>query len=158
MNVAFTVIAMQAFVSCVMVRPWPQRSTLTPATLEFSPAKELFPFRMACPPPSQLASQQRHAVMRKSRSQKNDHLAERTRTPNSRNQQLSGPLLVIALRSGVLSPWKACAQGPIEGARVLAFDYAISGQFSSRRDHLFRSLQPTIVALFFESDGEPGTG
>jgi hypothetical protein len=34
--------------------------------------EDLFPFRMASPPPSQLASQQRHAIMRKSRSKKND--------------------------------------------------------------------------------------
>jgi len=33
---------------------------------------DLFPFRMASPPPSQLASQQRHSIMRKSRSKKND--------------------------------------------------------------------------------------
>jgi len=33
---------------------------------------ELFPFRLASPPSSQLASQQRHAIMRKSRSKKND--------------------------------------------------------------------------------------
>ena len=34
--------------------------------------EDLFPFRMASPPPSQLASQQRHGIMRKSRSKKND--------------------------------------------------------------------------------------
>ncbi len=34
--------------------------------------EDLFPFRMASPPPSQLASQQRHSIMRKSRSKKND--------------------------------------------------------------------------------------
>lgn len=34
--------------------------------------EDLFPFRMASPPPSQLASQQRHAIMRQSRSKKND--------------------------------------------------------------------------------------
>lgn len=33
--------------------------------------EDLFPFRLASPPPSQLASQQRHAIMRKSRSKKN---------------------------------------------------------------------------------------
>jgi hypothetical protein len=33
--------------------------------------ENLFPFRMASPPPSQLASQQRHGIMRKSRSKKN---------------------------------------------------------------------------------------
>ena len=34
--------------------------------------EDLFPFRMASPPPSQLASQQRHSIMLKSRSKKND--------------------------------------------------------------------------------------
>jgi hypothetical protein len=34
--------------------------------------EELFPFRFASPPSSQLASQQRHGIMRKSRSKKND--------------------------------------------------------------------------------------
>lgn len=34
--------------------------------------EDLFPFRMASPPPSQLASQQRHGIMRKSRSKKNE--------------------------------------------------------------------------------------
>jgi hypothetical protein len=34
--------------------------------------EELFPFRFASPPCSQLASQQRHSIMRKSRSKKND--------------------------------------------------------------------------------------
>ncbi len=34
--------------------------------------EDLFPFRMASPPPSQLASQQRHGIMLKSRSKKND--------------------------------------------------------------------------------------
>jgi hypothetical protein len=34
--------------------------------------EDLFPFRLASPPPSQLASQQRHGIMRKSRSKKND--------------------------------------------------------------------------------------
>lgn len=34
--------------------------------------EDLFPFRMASAPPSQLASQQRHGIMRKSRSKKND--------------------------------------------------------------------------------------
>ena len=34
--------------------------------------EDLFPFRMASPPPSQLASQQRHGIMQKSRSKKND--------------------------------------------------------------------------------------
>jgi hypothetical protein len=34
--------------------------------------EDLFPFRRACPPASQLASQHRHGIMRKSRSKKND--------------------------------------------------------------------------------------
>jgi hypothetical protein len=34
--------------------------------------ENLFPYRMASPPPSQLASQQRHGIMRKSRSKKHD--------------------------------------------------------------------------------------
>jgi hypothetical protein len=34
--------------------------------------KDLFPFRFASPPTSQLAAQQRHAIMRQSRSKKND--------------------------------------------------------------------------------------
>ena len=34
--------------------------------------EDLFPFRLASPPSSQLASRQRHAIMRQSRSQKND--------------------------------------------------------------------------------------
>jgi hypothetical protein len=34
--------------------------------------EDLFPFRMASPPPSQLASQQRHGTMQKGRSKKND--------------------------------------------------------------------------------------
>ena len=32
----------------------------------------LFPFRFASPPPSQVAAQQRHVIMRQSRSKKND--------------------------------------------------------------------------------------
>jgi len=34
--------------------------------------EDLFPFRFASPPPSQVAAQQRHAIMRQSRSKKND--------------------------------------------------------------------------------------
>jgi hypothetical protein len=40
--------------------------------------QDLFPFRLASAPSSQSASQQRHTIMRKSRSKKTNHLAEQT--------------------------------------------------------------------------------
>jgi hypothetical protein len=48
--------------------------------------EDLSPFEMATAPPSQLASQQRHAIMRKGRSKKTAHPAKRTRKPNPRSQ------------------------------------------------------------------------
>lgn len=48
--------------------------------------EDLSPFETATAPPSQLASQQRHAIMRKSRSKKKAHPAKRTRKPNLRSQ------------------------------------------------------------------------
>ena len=70
MNVAFTVIAMPVR-TCAMVRRWLRRSTHASHPGVFT-REELFPFRFASPPLSQLASQQRHGIMRKGRSKKND--------------------------------------------------------------------------------------
>lgn len=44
--------------------------------------EDIFPFRMASPPPSQFASQQRHGIMRKARSKKTKNFTERTRVSN----------------------------------------------------------------------------
>ena len=55
--------------------------------------EDLFAFRSATPPPNQLASQQRHGIMRKSRSKKTTPAPERTRIPNPKSQQLSGALI-----------------------------------------------------------------
>jgi hypothetical protein len=44
--------------------------------------EDLFPFRFAQPPTSQLESQQRHVIVRKSRSKTTTHLAERPGAPD----------------------------------------------------------------------------
>ncbi len=48
--------------------------------------EDLLPFRFASPPPSQLAAQQRHVIMRQSRSKKTPNPVEKPRTPNPGSQ------------------------------------------------------------------------
>lgn len=50
--------------------------------------EELFPFRLATPPPSQAAARQRHTIMRHSRSKKTTRF-----TPNARKPNLEKPVI-----------------------------------------------------------------
>jgi len=59
-------------------------------------AQDLAGFATASAPTSQLASQQRHGVMKKARSKKANPAPESTGRPNPQSQRLSGPLFLFA--------------------------------------------------------------